>query len=369
MPRDSNGVFTLPSSVNPVVTGTTIDPSWANPTMADMAQGVSDSLDRYGRGGMLAVFKVLSGTPAAPGLSFNVETTTGLSLPAAGEMVISVGGTEVARFKVADITFAKPLKYAADPASANELTRKSWVDTQLATKFDKAGGTISGSATITGNAVISGTLNVTGAVSGPVIFQAGQNGSGLGGNFRSLGDDGVLKWAMGILGSPGARSWSVYDVVRAVSIITGNATTGELTIPGGIAGMPPGAVAGDAVVYEQVTPAVQADAQARADAAEAAALAADAVLKTLPSAGAALVSGEVYEASTGFTLNTGLTAGNVYNIYNTSISFITITQGAGLTLRWAGASSTGNRTLYGNGMAVVWVRSSTEYIISGAGVA
>lgn len=88
----------------------------------------------------------------------------------------------------------------------------------------------------------------------------------------------------------------------------------------------------------------------------------------IPSAGANLISGQVYVATTGFTLNTGLTPGNTYVIYNNSAAVITLTQGSGLTLRLAASTVTGSRTLAARGMVTVWCLSTTEYIISGAGV-
>ncbi len=58
MPRASNGVYTLPNTVNPVVPGTTITSIWANSTMTDIGAALTDSLDRYGRGSMAAHLKV-----------------------------------------------------------------------------------------------------------------------------------------------------------------------------------------------------------------------------------------------------------------------------------------------------------------------
>ena len=45
MPRDINDVYTLPAG-NPVIEGTVIDVDWANPTLADIAQALTDSLDK-----------------------------------------------------------------------------------------------------------------------------------------------------------------------------------------------------------------------------------------------------------------------------------------------------------------------------------
>lgn len=61
-------------------------------------------------------------------------------------------------------------------------------------------------------------------------------------------------------------------------------------------------------------------------------------------------------------------AGAAVSIYNNSASAVTITQGTSLTLRQAGTANTGNRTLAARGLATVWFNSTTEAIISGAGL-
>jgi hypothetical protein len=53
MSRDASGNFNLPAG-NPVLTNTVIESQWANPTMADIAAGLTDSLSRSGKGGMAA---------------------------------------------------------------------------------------------------------------------------------------------------------------------------------------------------------------------------------------------------------------------------------------------------------------------------
>jgi hypothetical protein len=59
-------------------------------------------------------------------------------------------------------------------------------------------------------------------------------------------------------------------------------------------------------------------------------------------------------------------AGDSFGLYNDSGSSVTITQGAGLTLRWG--TSTGNRTLAARGICSVWFNSATEAVITGSGV-
>jgi hypothetical protein len=68
--------------------------------------------------------------------------------------------------------------------------------------------------------------------------------------------------------------------------------------------------------------------------------------------------------------NAVLSAGNIITIYNNSGSSQTITQGASLTLQWAGQSSstTGNRTLGLYGIATIIFISSSVAVISGAGL-
>jgi hypothetical protein len=68
--------------------------------------------------------------------------------------------------------------------------------------------------------------------------------------------------------------------------------------------------------------------------------------------------------------NAVMSAGNIITIYNNSGSSQTITQGASLTLQWAGQSSstTGNRTLGLYGIATIIYISSSVAVISGAGL-
>ena len=94
MPRNSSGVYSLPSG-NPVVTNTTITSTWANATMPDMGSELTNSLDRSGRGGMLAALKGIDGGAGAPAFSFTNEPNTGLYRFGAGSIALSVLGTVV----------------------------------------------------------------------------------------------------------------------------------------------------------------------------------------------------------------------------------------------------------------------------------
>ena len=115
MPRNSVGAYSLPSG-NPVVSGTSITSSWANTTMADLGAEIQSSLDRSGRGPMLAPLKAFSGLLATPGITFADELTTGFFRKSGGSGIgIGVLGTQIgeiaatgAAFQIKDGTAAAP---------------------------------------------------------------------------------------------------------------------------------------------------------------------------------------------------------------------------------------------------------------------
>jgi len=105
MPRNSSGVYSLPAG-NPVVSGTVITSTWANTTMPDIGSELTNSLDRSGRGGMLAALKGIDGTLGAPAYSFTSEPTSGLYRSGSGVLTMSIGGASVGTFSSAGWTGA-----------------------------------------------------------------------------------------------------------------------------------------------------------------------------------------------------------------------------------------------------------------------
>jgi hypothetical protein len=97
MPRSTNGTYTLPSG-NPVIGGTYITTAWGNPTMADIASALTDSLSRSGQGGMLVPFKNADGNVITPGVSWTNESNTGFYRAAAADMRVSVAGSDRMRW-------------------------------------------------------------------------------------------------------------------------------------------------------------------------------------------------------------------------------------------------------------------------------
>jgi hypothetical protein len=82
-------------------------------------------------------------------------------------------------------------------------------------------------------------------------------------------------------------------------------------------------------------------------------------------------NGKLIDITTGgvtVATTTAMSAGENFVIYNDSASTQTVTQGSGVTLRLAGTTTTGNRTLPVRGIATVICVASNEYVLSGPGV-
>lgn len=146
MPRNASGEYSLPAG-NPVVTGTPITIAWANGTLDDLADAVTDSLSRTGDGGMLAPLELDAGTVGAPGLTFGAETTLGLYRVGAAKLGVAVSGAKVAEFNATGL----------DLPLALNVTGALGVDGN----FDVATNKFTVAAA-SGNTVIAGTLAVTG---------------------------------------------------------------------------------------------------------------------------------------------------------------------------------------------------------------
>jgi hypothetical protein len=193
MPRNSSGTYTLP--LPPVVSGEVIEADWANESLADLAQALTDSLDRLGRGGMLAPFFVPDGSAAAPGLGFTNEPTTGIYRTSTGTFGIATAGVSRATFNANGMA-----------ATALTLSGPISIDTQAATKkyVDDAVAAGGGSPALplTGG-VMSGTIRFS-EVTTPLRFFLGAADIGnltvtptmlqlwSGGEFMSFSNSGVL---------------------------------------------------------------------------------------------------------------------------------------------------------------------------------
>lgn len=119
MSRNSSGTMTLPSG-NPVISGTDIESVWANTTLSDIAQEITNSLDRSGRGGMLAALKAFAGTQTAPGISWTLEPRSGIRRASDGDFRFVIDGVDVALWS--DQGIASGIPMSIPPAGPYVLT-------------------------------------------------------------------------------------------------------------------------------------------------------------------------------------------------------------------------------------------------------
>ena len=153
MPRNGSGVYSLPAG-NPVVTATTIQSTWANSTLTDVASALTDSVPRDGTGGMTGALRLADGTVAIPGLAFTAETTTGFSRPTANAIVASVLAAEKLRINASGATVTGALGVLGAIRATGGID-----DTAIGGSTPAAGGftTLSYTGTLTGG---TGVVNV-----------------------------------------------------------------------------------------------------------------------------------------------------------------------------------------------------------------
>lgn len=180
--RNSSGTMSLASG-NPVVTGTTISSTTYNNTMSDIANELTNSLDRQGRGAMTAALQLASGSVSNPGLTFSSDTDCGLYRGGANDIRIAAGGAEVERWTSSGTSFALPVLTGV---TVNQSTTN--------------GHAVVATANGTGSAVV-GTGGASNGAGG--FFTGGAtNGNGVNGYGTGTGD-GVMGTGSGSASSSG----------------------------------------------------------------------------------------------------------------------------------------------------------------------
>ena len=217
MPRNASGVYTLPAG-NPVVPGTVIDAAWANDTLEDLANEVTNSLSRTGAGGMLAPFRIADGNVTAPGLSYLNETNTGLYRSGAGSVWMSVLGVNTAQFSTTGLLIP----------SGKALTAQGNAS---------VGGTLGvvGATTLGSTLAVTGAITATGGVLGNVTAGSGTS------TFNNVTINGNLDMDAGSSGTitnlpnptnPGDAANKAYvDAQDALRLaLTGGTMTGAIAM-------------------------------------------------------------------------------------------------------------------------------------------
>lgn len=87
-------------------------------------------------------------------------------------------------------------------------------------------------------------------------------------------------------------------------------------------------------------------------------------LRRIPRRTVGWARNECLAVSAGVTLNTSdMATGYALFLYNDSAAAITLTQGAGVTLRVAGSATTGNVSILPRNLVTIWCNSGTEAIV------
>jgi hypothetical protein len=125
MARDGSGTYTRVSNTfsNPQAQ-TVISPTDAESFFDELDTEITDSLSRSGKGGMsaTAVLKIADGTSAAPALSFNLDTDTGIARTTANTMVAVASGVAVITFTPTGATIPSPTITAASIPNYADFT-------------------------------------------------------------------------------------------------------------------------------------------------------------------------------------------------------------------------------------------------------
>lgn len=196
MSRDSNGNYTLPEA--DFVTGTVIEAGAMNNNFGDLESEITASLDRNGKGGMLARLRGVDGTSALPAYAFTSETTLGLYRAGSGDLRSSSNGTDIQKWSSTAVTVYQAFtgeKGATLTQSTSNTTALTATGNGTAAGAVLTGGSSAGNgATITGGAGNGVGAVITGGSTGrgATISAGGGNntgvtvtgaGSGVGGAF------------------------------------------------------------------------------------------------------------------------------------------------------------------------------------------
>lgn len=217
MARDSSGNYTLAAG-NPVSDGDTLTDSLWNGTFDDIKQALTDSLDRQGRGSMLAVLRGVNGTVGAPAYTFDADTTMGMSRPAGGRLSFSAGGERLR------LTSARIDLYAAD-VYANGNLRAIGGDLKTDGNLLFEGG----------GQVIIGHETSDGSDNGQLLLRSGGAiGTGRGAYIRLYGNEAASNAADAEL-IPGDGGTLTLGQTGATNEVYGNtAHTGDLLLSGAL---------------------------------------------------------------------------------------------------------------------------------------
>lgn len=227
--RNSGGTYSLPSG-NPVVSGTTITSTWANTTLNDIKTEITNSLDRQGRGGMLAPLQLVAGTAAAPGLTFSLEPSSGAYRAGSGDIRWSVLTTPVLKLQSGLVSSLVPLTVTGR-TTTTDLTVTGSSDALIINAL--TANTIG--LYSTGNGSGAGVYAIGGAT-GDGLYAAGSGASGRGVVAVATGGGNGIQAYGGATGGQAIQAFAQAGNTDGISSIGFNSGSGISGIGGATSG-------------------------------------------------------------------------------------------------------------------------------------
>lgn len=151
MSFNGSGVFSINTTGQPVVAGTTISASVFNAFTADIATGLSTCMLKDGTQTATAGIGFFAGTVSLPGIYFGTDTATGLYRIGLNNTGYSINGTKLLDLSSALLGITGSLTVSSTTTLSGALTY--------------GGVTLSNSVTGTGSMVLSASPTFTGTVS------------------------------------------------------------------------------------------------------------------------------------------------------------------------------------------------------------
>lgn len=171
----------------------------------------------------------VSGVTSAIQTQLNAKQATGNYITALTGDVTATGPGSVASTvaKIAGTTVSATtgstnVVFSASPTLTGTLTAATIT----------ASGIVSTSNTGNSATRASSAINTAGGINAAGHFWAGNTGSGLGGNYRVITDDGTERWLIGTLGSAAATNFSIFDLNNGAERLQIDSTSGAVAIHG-----------------------------------------------------------------------------------------------------------------------------------------
>jgi hypothetical protein len=183
--------------------------------MSDLATEMTSSLDRSGRGAMLAPLKLTNGTAIAPSLSWSSETRSGPYRFGSGDIRWQMDGTTILKWLTTGTVFPLAATTQAGLTATNSSSNGPGVTST-------GNGTGAGLSTTGGNTSGAGIVAAGGAPNG---YGAAFSGDGTGAGVFSTGGDSSGHGLSGTGGSPNGIGVVGFGTGAAVGVYGIGATT------------------------------------------------------------------------------------------------------------------------------------------------